>query len=132
MKILLATLLIPLTGCLGVYSFKPIESMSSLQLKQEYKKVEKRLRKKEASLTKERTPYSGSVKTSYHTSGYWIGNQYHTVTTPYNDYSDVYAAAILNLLTLGFLANTNIDTQVLMGRLNELGLEMSNRGLYGP
>ena len=130
MKKLFIILLIPLTGCFGVYSFKPVGSMSNSQLEREYNKIEVKLKKKERTLAKERTPHTGSVKTSYHTTGYWIGNQYHSVTTPYNDYSDVYAAAILNLFTLGFLANTSIDAQALMGRLNELGLEMSNRGLY--
>jgi len=83
-------LLIPLTGCFGVYLFKPVASLSNFQLEREYNKVDAKLKKKESILVKDRTPYTGDVKTSYRTTGYWTGNQYNSVTTPYNDYSEVF------------------------------------------
>ena len=104
----------------GCYTFKPVSKMSDWQLQQEYLDVQFELSEKQ---------------TKYNTSTF-------NTASPINNYATVASYFIPNLGTYNLAVQSTIsasegiklkdDIATLSERLNELGLEMSKRGIYSP
>ena len=136
MKKLLIILPLLFSGCFGVnsgvYSFKPVSSMSDSQLQNEYLDIQDKVRFKEADYFSTPSHVSAPPPTisSYTTTGSTYGNTYRGTTTPHYSSVDALNESIANL---GFSVRRSklrreIDT--LRSRLSTLRSELSRRGLF--
>ena len=138
MKKLLIILPLLFSGCFGVnsgvYSFKPVSSMSDSQLQNEYLDIQDKVRFKEADYFSTPSHVSAPPPTisSYTTTGSTYGNTYNYrgTTTPHYSSGDGLNESIANLgnsISIVILRR-KIDT--LRSRLSTLRLELSRRGLF--
>lgn len=153
MRIILSTLIIltvTLTGCFGVYSFKPVSSMSDSQLQNEYLDIEYKIRFKETeyfntpsrvsappptiksyNTTGSANTYGNTYSNTYSNSSTYSGTTYmNTRTTANYDRSASRDADYANIGLAGKRLRLKADINALRNRLSALRLEMSRRGLY--
>ena len=141
MKKLLIILPLLFSGCFGVnsgvYSFKPVSSMSDSQLQNEYLDVQHKLRFTEAEYLSIPNHISAPPPTisSYTTKGtgsstYGNTYNYRGTTTPHYSSGDGLNESIANLGFSVRRSNLRREIDTLRSRLSTLRSELSRRGLF--